>query len=321
MRPTKSRRRHGERSRITARSTGDTRPQHAAWRESRATAVIASVGLALLLAGCSRSDGESVPSAAPVATASTPPAPAPSEAGQASAAATTAAPGAAAPAPAGDPFAGIDPSQNDVLRAIARIDPAAAKGPSRPTAAPREATATATADAPRPPARPAGTAAPASAASPTGAANTVAPPFPAAPTSAPTAAPTASTVSASTTAAAPAASPALTAPTAAAAASPAPQLAAVAPAASGNGPRAPLRALAQPRPEFPREALREGYTQGRVLASLAIAADGRVTEVTVLSATPSRVFGRAAQQALREWRYEPPGTPSSVQVEMVFRNE
>lgn len=311
MRPTKSRRRHGERSRITARSTGDTRPQHAARRESRATAVIASVGLALLLAGCSRSDGESVPSAAPVATASTPPAPAPSEAGQASAPATTAAPGTAAPAPAGDPFAGIDPSQNDVLRAIARIDPTAAKGPSRPTAAPREATAPATADAPRPPARPAGTAAPASAAAPS----------PAAPTSAPTAAPTASTASASTTAAAPAASPALAAPAAAAAASPTPQLAAVAPAASSSGPRAPLRALAQPRPEFPREALREGYTQGRVLASLAIAADGRVTEVTVLSATPSRVFGRAAQQALREWRYEPPGTPSSVQVEMVFRNE
>lgn len=315
MRPTKSRRRHGGRSRITARSIADTRPQHGAGRTARAAAVFASVGLALLLAGCSRSDGEGAPNATPVATAPTQPTPqTPSEA--------TPPPAAAAPAaaaPGGDPFAGIDPSQNDVLRAIARIDPAAAKGPVRPGAPTTPRDATATVDAPRPPARATGTAAQAPAASPNGAASVGAAPSPS--PAAPAAPAAAANPGTGTPAAAPAATAAPAAPAALAAVTPAPPPAAVAPAAATNGPRAPLRAIAQPRPEFPREALREGYTQGRVLASLAIAPDGRVTEVTVLSATPTRAFGRAAQQALREWRYEPPGAPSSVQVEMVFRNE
>jgi TonB family protein len=81
------------------------------------------------------------------------------------------------------------------------------------------------------------------------------------------------------------------------------------------------RAIAQPSPNFPSEALREGINEGRVVANLAVAADGRVTEVTVISATPSRAFGRVAQQSLRDWRYEAAAAPSSVQVELVFRNE
>jgi protein TonB len=81
------------------------------------------------------------------------------------------------------------------------------------------------------------------------------------------------------------------------------------------------RAIAQPSPSFPREALREGVNEGRVIANLAVAADGRVTDVTVVSTTPSRAFGRAAQQALRDWRYEAAAAPSSVQVELVFRND
>jgi outer membrane biosynthesis protein TonB len=41
----------------------------------------------------------------------------------------------------------------------------------------------------------------------------------------------------------------------------------------------------------------------------------------VISTTPSRAFGRVAQQALRDWRYEAAAAPSSVQVELVFRSE
>ena len=72
---------------------------------------------------------------------------------------------------------------------------------------------------------------------------------------------------------------------------------------------------------FPLEALRDGISEGRVIADIRVAADGRVTDIAVLSAVPNRSFGRAAQQALREWRYEPGNGESTVRVELVFRTE
>lgn len=98
---------------------------------------------------------------------------------------------------------------------------------------------------------------------------------------------------------------------------------ALAPAAATGASAPPVnaqrRALAQPQPAFPREALREGVNEGRVVAQLSVAADGRVTDVALLSSTPSRSFGRAAQQALRDWRYEPAAAASSIRVELQFR--
>jgi TonB family protein len=229
-----------------------------------------------------------------------------------------------------DPFAGVDPTQNDVLRNIARLDPgAAAKGAPRPPV-PRGVDAAAAADgrdAALPSVAASATSSAASAAETSaGAADiasvgTIASPGPPAADAATRAvgatAPGPASASGATdapptgsVAAAVRLQPPATAPTLAATAVPT-----VATAVTTR------RAIAQPSPSFPRDALREGISEGRVVANLAVAADGRVTDVTVLSTTPSRAFGRVAQQALRDWRYEAAATPSSVQVELVFRSE
>jgi protein TonB len=236
-----------------------------------------------------------------------------------------------------DPFAGVDPNQSDVLRNIARLDPSgsARTGP-RSAAAPSAMAAPAAASpgnntpevvqaAPSPvaatTAESAGfSAAPApstSIASPA-TASAVEP-------AAPSQAPAPSTGTASPEPAAESAPSASAANASAAAAAPAPiepppAALAAAPAAAATA-AAQRRAISRPLPPFPRDALREGITEGRVAATLSVAADGRVTDVNVLSAAPNRRFARAAQQALREWRYEPAAAASTVQVELEFRVE
>lgn len=86
-------------------------------------------------------------------------------------------------------------------------------------------------------------------------------------------------------------------------------------------PRAALVPVAQPRPAFSAEAARDGITEGRVLARLAIGADGRVTGVRILESAPRRVFDREVRHAALRWRYQPPGEPREVDVEFVFRAE
>jgi TonB family protein len=86
-------------------------------------------------------------------------------------------------------------------------------------------------------------------------------------------------------------------------------------------PRAALVPIAQPRPEFAAEAARDGITHGRVLARLAVDADGRVKDVRILESSPRRVFDREVRHAALRWRYQPPGEPREVDVEFVFRLE
>jgi hypothetical protein len=98
-------------------------------------------------------------------------------------------------------------------------------------------------------------------------------------------------------------------------AAPAPATNAVPPA------RAALVPIAQPRPAFAAEAARDGITQGRVLARLAIDADGRVNNVRILESSPRRAFDREVRHAALRWRYQPPGEPREIDVEFVFRLE
>ena len=74
-------------------------------------------------------------------------------------------------------------------------------------------------------------------------------------------------------------------------------------------------------PEFPAEAVRKNVSAGTVRAKLAIAADGKVTEVEIVEAEPKRVFERAATEALREWRFEGNGDKQTHEVKLVFRND
>jgi len=288
MRPTKSQR------------AGHPRKRAAPWfATGRALAhpahPLLAAAVTMALAACSNAEPDAA-RAAPVAQAVA--APVPSSAPAPVAATAPAATPAAAEA-TGDPFAGVDPSKNDVLRNIARLDAAPAKAAPRPTTARSAATVTELHSAPPTP-----LAAPA---------NPVPPPrdTPAAALAAPVT---------TTPATAP---PATNAPPAATVAVAAPSASAAAPLSTRDAMVAggARRAISQPRPEFPREALRERIKEGRVVATLAIAADGRVTGVVVSSAAPIRAFGRAAQEALQTWRFEPSTVATTAEVELVFRSD
>lgn len=84
-------------------------------------------------------------------------------------------------------------------------------------------------------------------------------------------------------------------------------------------PPAALVPIAQPRPRFAAGAVRDGITQGRVLARLSVDADGRVTDARIVESSPRRVFDREVRQAALRWRYRPPGEPREIDVEFVFR--
>jgi TonB family protein len=56
--------------------------------------------------------------------------------------------------------------------------------------------------------------------------------------------------------------------------------------------------------DYPPEAARKGI-EGSVDVSFTISPQGKVTDVTVVSAVPSDIFNRAAIAAVRRWKYEP----------------
>lgn len=82
-----------------------------------------------------------------------------------------------------------------------------------------------------------------------------------------------------------------------------------------------LRPLHRPQPPFPAEALREGVRDGRVLAQIAVNADGSVGRIEIVEATPARVFDKAVRRTLSRWRYEAPGEPRTAWVEFLFKLE
>lgn len=77
-------------------------------------------------------------------------------------------------------------------------------------------------------------------------------------------------------------------------------------------------------PAYPRDAWLSGQ-EGRVTVRFVLGASGRPEDVSVVEATPRRVFDRAALAAVQKWRYESPpdegGEPTEIQVEIAFRME
>ena len=68
------------------------------------------------------------------------------------------------------------------------------------------------------------------------------------------------------------------------------------------------RPISQPQPQYPREAARAG-TAGQVVVRYTIGADGRVTDVQIVSSRPRGVFDGAVRTAVQRWRFEAPGEP------------
>ncbi|MEO5595738.1 MAG: TonB family protein [Lysobacteraceae bacterium] len=73
-----------------------------------------------------------------------------------------------------------------------------------------------------------------------------------------------------------------------------------------------LNVISGPQPAYPREAALSGIA-GQVTVSFTVNADGSVSGVNVVSATPRRVFDRAAIDAMKRWKFEAPGAALSGQ--------
>jgi len=71
-------------------------------------------------------------------------------------------------------------------------------------------------------------------------------------------------------------------------------------------------------PTYPREAIRNGISKGRVVARLKIDEKGNVTEVDIVSSSPPRVFDRVVRDALSDWKFRAEGEKYVGEVEINF---
>ena len=80
-----------------------------------------------------------------------------------------------------------------------------------------------------------------------------------------------------------------------------------------------MRPVHRVDPEFPSEAVKAGATKGKVTARLTLDSAGKVTNVEIVDAIPRRLFDRAVQRALSDWRYVEGSSGRVVEVEVAFK--
>jgi TonB family protein len=79
----------------------------------------------------------------------------------------------------------------------------------------------------------------------------------------------------------------------------------------GPGPPCNMRVVAQPRPNFPREAVRR-YQIGAVVVLLDVGADGAVTNGQVIASIGTPALQESVERVMHQWRYEEqPGSPQT----------
>jgi TonB family protein len=102
---------------------------------------------------------------------------------------------------------------------------------------------------------------------------------------------------------------------------PAPVAAAPAPAPAPAAPArsATPRIVSSEMPEFPRDALRQGIQEGRVVARITVDANGNVSNVAIVDAQPKRVFDRAVRDTLARWKFDAGADGRTVDREVVFK--
>lgn len=79
------------------------------------------------------------------------------------------------------------------------------------------------------------------------------------------------------------------------------------------------KAISKDAPAFPSDALDEGITSGSVKVRLSVAADGSVSKVDILEATPKGVFDKAVMRTLARWKYEP-GAAETIETLVSFKD-
>jgi protein TonB len=115
------------------------------------------------------------------------------------------------------------------------------------------------------------------------------------------------------------------APATAAEATPPVQLAAAAPTSAAPRPAVAtaLKPISREPPDFPKEAIADGYKSGIVNARIHVDARGSVTGVDIMGSQPPKVFDRAARRALLRWQFEPnaAGQPAELDVDVKFQRD
>ncbi|MEQ1756567.1 MAG: energy transducer TonB [Micropepsaceae bacterium] len=76
--------------------------------------------------------------------------------------------------------------------------------------------------------------------------------------------------------------------------------------------------VSQPQPVYPRRAL-DMEREGSVRVRITIAPDGSVSDAVVIWADPVGWFENATLEAVRKWRYQPPGRPLVTEAVIEFR--
>jgi protein TonB len=71
-------------------------------------------------------------------------------------------------------------------------------------------------------------------------------------------------------------------------------------------------------PVYPREAIRDNISSGKVVARLQVDEKGLVTNVTIVEANPRRVFDREVIRALSQWKFAPEGDRYIAEIEISF---
>ncbi|HEU0152196.1 MAG TPA: energy transducer TonB [Arenimonas sp.] len=73
-----------------------------------------------------------------------------------------------------------------------------------------------------------------------------------------------------------------------------------------------------PQPAYPASAARSGIT-GEITVEISIAADGSVSNVRVVRATPRGAFDREVLATVRDWRFQPMDQPATLTRTFTFR--
>jgi periplasmic protein TonB len=71
-------------------------------------------------------------------------------------------------------------------------------------------------------------------------------------------------------------------------------------------------------PVYPREAIRKNIAKGTVVARLQIDEAGKVTDVTIISSDPPRVFDNEVKRALSLWKFRAEGEKYVGEIEVNF---
>lgn len=80
-----------------------------------------------------------------------------------------------------------------------------------------------------------------------------------------------------------------------------------------------LKVVSSVQPKFPNTAIRSGVTDGIVKARIHIETDGKVSQVEILSAKPTRYFDKEVIAAASQWKYAPIARPQTTLLEFNFK--